>query len=55
MKHVPGILVAIALLGLTGAMDVQDAKEYQKVYCVQVADRNWPDYQGTYATECLKD
>lgn len=54
MKHLPGILVAIAVLGLTGAMDASDAKHAAEVYCAKVADQEWPDYQGTYK-DCKKN
>ena len=40
------------LLGLMGHMDYEDAKAEEANYCEMVKAGHWPDYQGTYRSEC---
>lgn len=40
------------LLGIVGRMDADDAKLQQDQYCDMVKAGYWPDFQGTYRSEC---
>lgn len=56
MSKAKGILTALALLalfGLVGQMDYDDAVDQQAQYCAMVKAGDWSDYQGTYRAECL--
>ncbi len=46
------LLVILALFGLVGQMDYDDAVDQQAHYCAMVKAGDWPDYQGTYRREC---
>ena len=46
------LLVILALFGLVGQMDYDDAVDQQAQYCAMVKAGHWPDYQGTYRNEC---
>jgi len=46
------LLVILALFGLVGQMDYDDAVDQQAHYCAMVKAGDWPDYQGTYQAEC---
>lgn len=49
------IIVGIVLaLGIVGHMDFEDAQQEEISYCENVRDKVWPDYNGTYKSECLK-
>lgn len=48
------LLVILALYGLVGQMDYDDAVDQQAQYCAMVKAGHWPDYQGTYRTQCRR-
>ena len=47
-------LAFFAAFGLVGAMDYEDAKNEQALYCDNVKSGVWPDYEGIYVSECEK-
>lgn len=48
------VLAIVAALGLVGAMDAEDAEAQAALYCDNVKSGLWPDYEGTYVSECEK-
>lgn len=40
------------LLGVAGSMDYEDAKAEEALYCSNVKNGVWPNYEGTYAKVC---
>ena len=48
------ILAFFAAFGLVGGMDYEDEKAQAALYCDNVASGVWPDYEGTYVSECEK-
>lgn len=56
MNRVQFLVIFIAALvlafGLVGRMDYEDAKADEALYCSNVKDGVWPDYDGTYADVC---
>ena len=46
-----GIAIGL-LLGVVGSMDYEDAKAEEALYCSNVKNGVWPDYDGTYAKVC---
>lgn len=58
MKRYQVALIAVAVLlaiGFVGNMDFQDEVREQIAYCENVKAGTWPDYNGTFATECTPD
>ena len=49
-----GIAIGLAL-GVVGSMDYEDAKAEEALYCSNVKSGVWPDYEGTYVSECEKE
>ena len=45
-------LTLFAAFGIVGGMDYEDAKTQQALYCDNVKSGVWPDYEGTYVSEC---
>lgn len=43
-----------AAFGFVGAMDAEDAERQTALYCDNVKSGVWPDYEGTYVSECEK-
>ena len=52
MKTTVVLLALLGLFGLTGAMDYEDQQAEQAHYCDMVKAGYWPDFQGTYRSEC---
>ena len=54
MKANPVLIVAavVALFGIVGHFDYEDAKAEEALYCSNVKNGVWPDYDGTYAKVC---
>ena len=52
MKTTVVLLALLGLFGLAGAMDYEDQQADQAHYCEMVKAGYWPDYQGTYRSEC---
>lgn len=48
-------LTLFAAFGIVGGMDYEDAKTQQALYCDNVKSGVWPDYEGTYVSECEKE
>lgn len=48
------LILFLALLGLVGRYDFDDAVKQQEGYCRGVRERVWPDYDGIYWEECKK-
>lgn len=46
------VLAIVAALGLVGAMDAEDAEQQAALYCDNVKSGVWPDYEGTYVSQC---
>lgn len=47
-------LAMLAAFGFAGQMDYEDALAQQALYCDNVKSGVWPDYEGTYVSECEK-
>lgn len=54
LKTVAALVVVLVLLGIVGAMDAEDAQLDADNYCEMVKAGYWPDYQGTYRTQCRR-
>lgn len=52
MKNVFIGLAIGLLLGVVSSMDYEDAKAEEALYCDNVKNGVWPDYDGTYADVC---
>ncbi len=52
MKMIAVLLSLLGLFGLAGAMDYEDQQAEQAHYCDMVKAGYWPDFQGTYRSEC---
>lgn len=52
MKTGAVLLALLGLFGLAGAMDYEDQQAEQEHYCEMVKGGYWPDYHGTYQSEC---
>ena len=48
-------LTLFAAFGIVGGMDYEDAKTQVALYCDNVKSAVWPDYEGTYVSECEKE
>ena len=49
------VAVLVAGYSLLWAWPKSEEELSQQLYCEQVADGNWPDYEGSYATSCLSE
>ncbi len=45
-------VAVVALFGIVGHFDYEDAKQEETSYCENVKSGLWPDYEGTYAKVC---
>ena len=58
MKHkltaIAAVLAIVAAFGIVGGMDYEDEQAQQALYCDNVKSGLWPDYEGTYVSECEK-
>ena len=52
MKNVFIGLAIGLLLGVVGSMDYEDAKAEEALYCSNVKNGTWPDYEGIYKKVC---
>jgi hypothetical protein len=52
MKTTVVLLALLGLFGLAGTMDYEDQQAEQAHYCDMVKAGHWPDFQGTYQSEC---
>ena len=48
------ILLLLAVFGFVSSVDYDDGHAYQARYCAMVKAGRWPDYQGTYLSDCLQ-
>lgn len=48
-------LAVVVVIGIVGNMDYEDAVREQLSYCDNVKAGVWPDYDGTYKTECTPE
>ena len=46
------VAAVVALFGIVGHFDYEDAKAEEALYCSNVKNGVWPDYDGTYAKVC---
>ena len=51
-KTVLIVAAVVALFGIVGYFDYEDAKQEEISYCENVKAGLWPDYEGTYAKVC---
>ena len=51
-KTVLIVAAVVALFGIVGHFDYEDAKQEEISYCENVKAGLWPDYEGTYAKVC---
>jgi hypothetical protein len=51
-RQVIGVLFLAACVIVVGMMDKQAIDEQQQQYCNNVRDGVWPDYHGTFKSEC---
>ena len=49
------LVVGLSALVIVGSMDYTDAVREQVLYCDNVANKVWPDYEGSYSTECTAE
>lgn len=49
------LFIVCVLMSLTAQMDMDDALQQQRVYCDNVYNGVWPDYEKSYSTQCEKD
>lgn len=47
-------IVLLMLYALVSFMDWEDTQADQAHYCEMVKAGHWPDYQGTYRTQCRR-
>lgn len=52
LTTVAAVLALFAAFGFVGAMDYEDAKAEEALYCDNVKAGVWPDYEGTYVSQC---
>lgn len=45
-------IVLLMLYALVSYMDWEDTQADQAHYCEMVKAKTWPDYRGTYRSEC---
>lgn len=45
-------VAVVALFGIAGHFDYEDAKQEEISYCENVKSGLWPDYEGIYADVC---
>lgn len=46
------LVVVCVLMSFTAQMDMDDEAQEHAVYCANVYDNTWPDYEGRYLTDC---
>ena len=49
---VASVVALLLLIGIVGNMDYQDEVAEENIYCRNVAEGVWPDYEGTYDEWC---
>lgn len=49
------VVAVVVAMGVVGNMDYADEVRQQIAYCENVKAGVWPDYDGTYKTECTPD
>lgn len=52
MKCFAIVVFVLAVLGIVGNGDMQEAQLAQDEYCKNVASQTWPDYKGNYSEVC---
>lgn len=52
MKWFALLLFVMAVMGIVGNGDLEEAERAQAEYCENVASEVWPDYRGIYAEVC---
>ena len=46
------VALIVTMSGLVGMMDFNDELNSVEIYCQNVKDGVWPDYEATYRKEC---
>jgi len=54
LTSIAAVLAIVAAFGIVGGMDYKDEQAQQALYCDNVKSGVWPDYKGTYVSECEK-
>ncbi len=54
LTTIVAVLAVIAAFGFVGNMDYEDEQAQAALYCDNVKSGVWPDYEGTYVSECEK-
>lgn len=49
---IASVVILLLLIGIVGNMDYHDEVAEADIYCQNVAEGVWPDYNGTYDKEC---
>lgn len=52
MRNYVILAVVIVLTGIVGLMDFNDEVLSAEIYCQNVKDGVWPDYEAIYHKEC---
>lgn len=52
---IPAVVVFVLLFGVSGRLEYEDAVAEEALYCDNVKSGIWPDYDGTYVSECEKE
>jgi len=52
MKYFAFVLLFMAVMGIVGSGDLEEAESAQVEYCENVDSGAWPDYQGNAAEVC---
>jgi len=52
MKYFAILLFVMAVMGIVGNGDLEEAERAETEYCENVDSGAWPDYRGVYAQGC---
>lgn len=52
LRFMLALVVVCSALSFCAQMDMDDAEQTNAVYCANVYDNTWPDYEGRYLTDC---
>lgn len=52
MKYLVILLLFVAVMGIVGNGDLEEAERNETEYCENVASGAWPDYRGNASEVC---